>query len=218
MRLLVGHIANEAAETDIDALVFAGHIIKELTTSSNFLSDIHCQESAAKSQYLTCLLATSDSFVSQGFQQNASILYDSILDRWRKFTVSNILSRHKTTQSVYRQSDLGTYNQIHLQPKITLLASESPSTHMLRSLLSLAQNVQGLGLPRSQFERSDLVQHTILFFISELIDNAHFPDDVQALRDLAFLRAIAERCASGALVPLDEKAMQIRKKVGVPMN
>ncbi|KAF5368617.1 hypothetical protein D9758_002268 [Tetrapyrgos nigripes] len=165
--------------SDIDALIFTGHIIEKLLGSSNFLTDISCQESAVKE-----------------FQQNARIQYDSILNRWREFSVSTIIGRHKNTPKAVSSNT----------------SPCSPSTHLLQSLLSLAETVQGLGISRTLSEQVELVQQTLLLFIRRLMSDVSFSNELQTLYDLAFLKTLANSCTSEPLSSLDDKAMQIREK------
>ncbi|KAE9400616.1 hypothetical protein BT96DRAFT_819083 [Gymnopus androsaceus JB14] len=145
-------------ELDINALVFVGRVVEEISSSSPFLSNMSCDEVFA-----------------QGFQQKAKSLYNTIIDRWREFTVLRVLSRHRISA-----------------PVTGGLPCVSPSTNLIQSLLSLADAIQNLGFSRDPSRHTHLADQTLHLFVRRLVERKWERDEIQMLYDLAFLRKLAD--------------------------
>ncbi|KAF9074806.1 hypothetical protein BDP27DRAFT_1286851 [Rhodocollybia butyracea] len=150
----------DKTESDIHALVFVGRLAEELYSSSSFISNISCDE-----------------VVSLDFRQKAKSLYDTIIDRWREFTVLHVLSGHRIAAPLSG-----------LKP----LPCVSPSNDLIQSLLSLAEAIQSLGFSRDSSRHIHLADQTLRLFVRRLLDRNWEHNVAQALHDVAFLRKLAE--------------------------
>ncbi|KIK70711.1 hypothetical protein GYMLUDRAFT_65924 [Collybiopsis luxurians FD-317 M1] len=72
---------SDQTELDINALIFIGRVVEELSSTSPFISQMSCDEA-----------------VTQEFHQKARSLYNTIIDRWREFVVLRVLARHRVAR------------------------------------------------------------------------------------------------------------------------
>ncbi|KAF7303300.1 hypothetical protein MKEN_01294100 [Mycena kentingensis (nom. inval.)] len=181
--------ATEKPEMDddelfIERLIFVAHVADELVSSSTFINDINSSPSAA-----------------QDFKKATKALHDRIIDRWRKTTVSRLITRHR--DSCY-------------PPPTTLLSTPSaPSSALFESLSTLATSLQELGLSREQ--QNHEANNVLRLFIVEWIGDDWKQHGAQALCDIAFLRRLAQLRAAGwedVCELLDAKAEKLHEPVG----
>lgn len=67
-----------------------------------------------------------------------------------------------------------------------------PSAGLVRSLLSLSNSIEQLGISRNQSKHTNLVQASLRQFILEFTEGEWEGSDIQSLCDLAFLWKLAE--------------------------
>ncbi|KAJ6503353.1 Vps51/Vps67 domain-containing protein [Mycena vitilis] len=174
------------SELTVDSLVFVGHVADELGSSSPFVSGIG-----------------GSTEVVQDFKKRTKALHDRIIDRWRAFTVSQIVSQHRAA----------------FRPKSKSLPSESapstPSSDLVESLLTLSRSVQELGFSRRGGRQNTEADKTLRLFITEWVGDWWKHDGLQALCDIAFLRRLADLRTpewEDVCQLLDTKAEQLREQ------
>ncbi|KAJ3775141.1 hypothetical protein FB446DRAFT_425782 [Lentinula raphanica] len=170
---------------NINALMFIGRVSEELSTSP-FISDISCHDT-----------------VALAFRHQSQTLFDSIIERWQRFTVTRLLSQHRVPVPVAgsKTSNCG-----------------SPSTELMQSLFLLAEAVQNIGFSKHSKRHARLAEQTVHLFISRLLDREWEYDKIQALNDIGFLSRIAELWGlhwNDVRQCLDAKRSQIRDSIGV---
>ncbi|KAJ7110035.1 hypothetical protein C8R44DRAFT_986032 [Mycena epipterygia] len=178
---------SDDSELTIDSLVFVGHLADELGSSSPFVSDI---DGAAE--------------VVQDFKRRTKALHDRIIDRWRTYTVSQIVGQRRAA----------------FRPKSkTLPVASGPSTpspDLVASLLTLSSSVQELGVSRSRGRQDAVADKTLRLFITEWVGDGWRQDGVQALCDIALLRRLADLRTpqwEDVCQLLDSKAQQCREQL-----
>ncbi|KAJ6575299.1 hypothetical protein B0H19DRAFT_933515 [Mycena capillaripes] len=175
------------SELTIDSLVFVGHVADELGSASPFVSDIG-----------------GGAEVVQDFKKRTKALHDRIIDRWRTYTVSRIVSQHRAA----------------FRAKSKTLPSDSapstPSSDLVESLLALSSSVQELEFSRSRGRQNTEADKALRLFITEWVGDGWNKDGLQALCDIAFLRRLADLRTPGwedVCHLLDSKAQQYREQV-----
>ncbi|KAK0465603.1 Vps51/Vps67 domain-containing protein [Desarmillaria tabescens] len=182
---------NSASESiddrsNITGLVFVGQLADELATYSSFVTDV-----------------SADVSVEKDFREKAKLCRDDIVDRWRSYTISNILSthRHRALLPVLPSSSVSTV----------------PSPDLMGALLSLTHAMQDLGISRDLRRQGNLVDRTLQTFIEQFLRNRFDANSIQTLYDISFLQKLIDvRTGSDwtdVRQVLDEKAVHIREKV-----
>ncbi|KAJ4485835.1 hypothetical protein J3R30DRAFT_3283663 [Lentinula aciculospora] len=177
-------------ELDVNALVFVGRVVEELSSSS-FVSDMSCDEAVVLGKRLVPLLL-------------AKSLYDTTIDRWREFTVLHVLSQHRIAVPL---TDL------------QYLPCTSPSVNLMQSLLLLAEAIQKLGFSGESMRHNHLADRTVHLFISRLLDLEWEHNKIQTIHDIGFLRKIVELWGphwDDVCGLLDAKTSRIRDLIGDP--
>ncbi|KAJ7103347.1 hypothetical protein B0H15DRAFT_926631 [Mycena belliarum] len=152
--------ASDDSKLTIDSLVFIGYVADELGSSSPFVSGIG-----------GCADAVQD------FKKTTKALHDRIMDRWRTFTVSQIIGHRGTSRPNSKIPPLGS-------------APSTPSSVLVDSLLTLSNSVQQLGVTGEG--RNTVADKTLRLFITKWVEDGWKQDEAQALRDIAFLRRLAD--------------------------
>lgn len=85
-------------ESDITGLVFVGQLADELATYSSFVTDVSADVGVAKGwlYHFQCGFISMTCIISD-FREKVKLCRDGIVNRWRSYTISNILStpRHR---------------------------------------------------------------------------------------------------------------------------
>ncbi|KAJ7705997.1 hypothetical protein B0H17DRAFT_1192554 [Mycena rosella] len=176
------------SELTIDSLVFVGHVADELGSSSPFVSDIG-----------------GSAEVVQKFKKRTKALHDRIIDRWRMFTVSQIIAQRRAASRP--------------KSKTSPFASapSTPSSDLVESLLTLSNSVQQLGVSHSRERSTNTVADKALrLFVTEWVADGWKQDGVQALCDIALLRRLADLRTpewDDVCELLDSKAQQFREQL-----
>ncbi|KAJ7631145.1 hypothetical protein FB45DRAFT_917631 [Roridomyces roridus] len=153
---------SEDSELTIDSLVFVGHVADELSCASPFVSEIG-----------------GGVEVVQDFKKRTKALHERIIDRWRTYTVSRLITQHR---AVFRpRSKAVPYS----------IVPSTPSSELVDSLLKLSSSVQELGAFRSRMRQQAVADQTLRLFIQEWVGEGWKQDGAQALCDIAFLRRLA---------------------------
>ncbi|KAK0456031.1 hypothetical protein EV421DRAFT_1749997 [Armillaria borealis] len=182
---------NSASESITDrshitGLVFVGQLADELATYSNFVTDV-----------------SADVGVEKDFREKAKLCRDGIVDRWRSYTISNILSTSR--------------HRAHFPALPSFPVSTVPSPDLMGALLSLTHAMQELGISRDLRRQSNLVDRTLQTFIEQFLRNRFDASGIQTLYDLAFLRKLIDvRMGSDwtdVRQLLDQNAVHIREKI-----
>ncbi|KAK0208784.1 Vps51/Vps67 domain-containing protein [Desarmillaria ectypa] len=182
---------NSASESTIDrsniaGLVFVGQLADELATYSSFVTDI-----------------SADVGVEKDFREQAKLCRDDIADRWRSYTISNIVSTHR--------------HPVLLPVLLSSPVSTVPSPDLMGALLSLTHAIQELGISRDLRRQSNLVDQTLQTFIEQFLRNRFDADSIQTLYDLSFLQKLIDMRSGSDWTDvrqfLDEKAVHIREKI-----
>ncbi|KAL0579449.1 hypothetical protein V5O48_002555 [Marasmius crinis-equi] len=82
LRSKAEHIAINT-QSDLDAIVFVGHLADELATSSTFITHVSC-----------------NSKVASGFRSECTDIYNTTIERWREFIVSTNIARYRSSLRV----------------------------------------------------------------------------------------------------------------------
>ncbi|KAJ7040430.1 Vps51/Vps67 domain-containing protein [Mycena alexandri] len=175
------------SELTIDSLVFVGHVADELSSSSPFVSGIG-----------------GGAEVVQDFEKRTKALHDRIIDRWRMYTVSQIVNQRRAA----------------FRPKSKTLSSapapSTPSSYLVESLLTLSSAVQELGFSRGKGRETTEADKTLRLFVTEWVGDGWKQDGAQALCDIALLRRLADLRTpewDDVCELLDSKAQQFREQL-----
>ncbi|KAG7452326.1 uncharacterized protein BT62DRAFT_298265 [Guyanagaster necrorhizus] len=179
---------NNASEsiTDSSRLVFVAQLADELATYSSFVTDVSVGVG-----------------VEKDFRNKVKLCRDDIVDRWRSYTISNIISTHwhRSLPPILPSSPMSTV----------------PSPDLMGALLSLTHAMQELGISRDLRRQSNLVDWTLQIFIAQFLRNRFDAGSIQTLCDLIFLQKLIDvRMGSDwtdVRQLLDEKAVHIRETV-----
>ncbi|KAJ6604838.1 hypothetical protein DFH09DRAFT_898123 [Mycena vulgaris] len=152
--------AEKQDSEDSGCLVFVGHVADELASSSPFVSGIGGGAEVVQGERTT--------------------LHDRIVDRWRTFTVSQIVG----------QGRAGFRPKSKTAPFAS--APSTPSSDLVESLLALSNSVQQLGISRSRGRQDSVTDKTLRLFITEWVAEGWKQDGAQALCDIALLRRLAD--------------------------
>ncbi|KAJ7170058.1 Vps51/Vps67 domain-containing protein [Mycena filopes] len=177
----------DESKLTMDSLVFVGHVADELGSSSPFVSSIG-----------------GGAEVVQDFKKRTKALHDRIIDRWRTYTVSQIVGQRHAA----------------FRPKPKTLPSpltpSTPSSDLVESLLTLSSAVQELGVSYSQDRQTTEADITLRLFVREWIGNGWKQDGAQALCDIALLRRLVDLRTpewTDVCELLDSKARQFREQL-----
>ncbi|KAI5835989.1 Vps51/Vps67 domain-containing protein [Schizophyllum commune Tattone D] len=150
--------SGELTDSSIQSLLFVGRLAENLNTGSSFVGDMSC----------------SDEY-REDFRVKARDLHESIVDRWRLYTVDRVIRQHK----LHEPSVAGTST-----------AAFSPSFALVNALCELSNAVQQLGIHRDQTRQQRLAGDTLRLFLQHLATDQWKSDGFQALCDAGFLRAL----------------------------
>ncbi|KAJ7751297.1 Vps51/Vps67 domain-containing protein [Mycena maculata] len=175
---------SDDSELTMDSLVFVGNVADGLGTSSPFVSAIG-----------------GGAEVVQDFKKRTKALHDRIIDRWRTYTVSQIVGQRRAA----------------FRPKSKTLPSSTipstPSSELVESLLTLSNSIQELGVSR---HRGPIADKTLRLFITEWVGDGWKQEGVQALCDIALLRRLADLRTpewEDLCLLLDSKSQQFREQL-----
>ncbi|KAJ7492446.1 hypothetical protein FB451DRAFT_1502829 [Mycena latifolia] len=177
----------EKQDSDDSALVFVGYVADELASSSPFVLSIG-----------------GGAEVVQDFKKRTKALHDRIIDRWRTFTVSQIIGQRRAAfQPKSKTPPLGP-------------VPAAPSSDLVESLLMLSNSIQQLGVSRTRGRQNNVADKTLRLFITEWMADGWKQDGPQVLCDIALLRRLAELRApewDDVCQLLDSKVQQHREEL-----
>ncbi|KAF9041731.1 hypothetical protein BDZ89DRAFT_981120 [Hymenopellis radicata] len=150
---------SEQSEAEVESLVFVGKIANELASTSSFVSNLCVENSTI-----------------EDLREKAAALRETIVERWRIYTVSNIVSTNYSSSST---------NIPTASTSLTL------SWNLTNSLLELTYAVQKLGIARESSRQTHMVDKTLQLFINTLFDKAAFSESVQGVFEITFLEKIS---------------------------
>ncbi|KAK7058383.1 hypothetical protein VNI00_002017 [Paramarasmius palmivorus] len=155
-------------------------------------------ELCRSSSFIEHILCEPD--VAQVFRTQCTSLFELSLKRWIDFIVSSATTRYRDTRAVVPRKHI----------------CDSPSPELIQALLSLASELNGLGISRNISRRVQLADQTLRAFVSRLLENGGIEctSSAQALYDLVLLRQLSELCNPGSSSPWD----MLRKQLDAEIN
>ncbi|KAF8922040.1 hypothetical protein CPB85DRAFT_18175 [Mucidula mucida] len=151
---------SEHSEAEVESLVFVGRIANELASTSSFVSNLCVENNTV-----------------EDLRKKAAALRETIVERWRIYTVSNIISTNYSSPNIPTAST-----------SLTL------SWNLTNSLLDLTYAVQKLGIARESSRQIHMVDKTLQLFINTLFDKTAFSESVQGVFEITFLEKISLDC------------------------
>ncbi|TRM66104.1 hypothetical protein BD626DRAFT_546460 [Schizophyllum amplum] len=137
LRMLESSLPHANADVSMQSLLFVGRLADNLTAGSSFLSDAGC----------------SDDYCDE-FRVKTRDLYDSVIDRWRTYTVDHIIQQHRLQEPA---------------TAATSTASFTPSFALINALSDLSNAIQQLGIQRDQTRQRRLAADTLRVFLGAFL-------------------------------------------------